>query len=572
MNIARLNALGKIAGRCQLAFGLMAAGAAQAVTLNVVDKDGAAVEGFRWILQQDATYPVDPAMPSNNPDDLLSLGFHRSYHPVAQNGNVDTGPATIDAPPGRYYISVLPYSGYSISGRGVEVVDENGDGTPDPVTVEVTVQQHHIPTAQIALYLLHDNFPVNCAPDLPEETNPAPGEPGHVDWTQFNVLLEEPAGRYGIAGGQVIQDAFGNPLGTSYVQTCDATGANPGTGNFGCFDPITGEAIVDVLGDGTIQPLADGTLLIENLAPGKYGVIVNPPTGSTWQQTTTIEGTKVIDAWVKANEPPFFVEFGPPGPHVFMGFVQPFNNLPAGGTATLSGTITDMHMSRPPNFEFFSGRPFPSCWVAINEANPAGLGAGLYAGPCNDLSEFSITNVPPGSYQLKVFDSNLDVVIASQGFTVDADGINCDGGLTAGCAFGEVAVFNWFTRLKTGIFNDLDQDGFWDVADGETGIGPESQENLLRWRDGTIYQAFPTDGDGLAPFDEVFPFFHWLVAETSFGNKKATGATFVTDAGGFVDKTTDAFPGFGELTPLAQFDDDGETHLPDCVTNPLAEV
>jgi hypothetical protein len=542
---------------------LMAPGA-MALTVNVVDKDGIAVNGFRWILQQDATFPVDPANPSTNPDELLSLGFHASYHPVAQNGNSDTGSADITAPAGRYYVSVLPYSGYSISGRGVEVVD--GDEI-----VTVTVQQHPIPTAQIALYLFHDNFPVNGAPDLPEETNPAPGEPGHVDWSQFNILLEEPAGRYGIAGGQVIQDAFGNPLGTEYDMTCDAAGnadADPLT-NLACLD-VDGNPIVTALGDGTIQPRSDGTLLIKNLAPGKYGVIVNPPTGSAWQQTTTIEGTKVIDAWVKANEPPFFVEFGPPGPHVFMGFVQPFNNLSAASGATLSGTITDMHMSRPPNFEFFSGRPFPGCWIAVNEANPAGLGAGLYAGPCDGESNFSIANVPPGSYQLKVFDTNLDAVIASQGFTVDANGTDCDGGLTADCAFGEVAVFNWFTRLNTGIFNDVDQDGFWD--DNETGIGPESQDVSLRWRDGTIYQNFPTDGEGLAPFDEVFPFFHWLVAETSFANKKATGATFVTDAGGFVDKTTDAFPGFGELTPLAQFEDDGVTDLPDCDANPAAEV
>ena len=141
---------------------------AMAVTVNVVDKDGVAVEGFRWILQQDTTFPVDPANPSSDPDELLSLGFHASYHPVAQNGNSDTGSAEITAPPGRYYVSVLPYSGYSISGRGVEVVD----GTE---TVTVTVQQHPIPTAQIALYLFHDNFPVNGAPDLPEETNPLAG-------------------------------------------------------------------------------------------------------------------------------------------------------------------------------------------------------------------------------------------------------------------------------------------------------------------------------------------------------------------------------------------------------------
>ena len=508
------------------ALSLFAASAVQAVTVNVVNNDGAPVNGFRWILQQDTTFPVDPNNPATNPDELLSLGFHRSYHPVAQNGNSDTSSAEInDVPAGRYYVSVLPYEGYSISGKPIEV------GSGGSETVTVTVQQHPIPTAQIALYLFHDNFPVNGAPDLPEETNPAPGDPGHVDWTQFNVLVEEPAGRYGIAGGQVIQDAFGNPLGTTYTPGCDPNVAD----------------CVSTLGDGTLQPGPDGTLLIKNLAPGKYGIKVGPPTGTSWQQTTTIEGTKTIDAWVKANEPPFFVEFGPPGPHVFMGFVQPFDALPAGGNATVSGKITDMHMSRPPNFAFFSGRPFPDCWVAINEAGPAGLGAGLWAGPCEADSTFSIAGVPPGSYQLKVFDANLDVVIASQGFTVDAEGGTCNGG--GPCDFDEVAVFNWFTRLNTGIFNDVNQNGFWD--EGETGIGPENQENLLRWRDGTIYQAFPTDGDGLAPFDEIFPFFHWLVAETSFANKKATGATFVVDAGGEVIKPA-GFPGYGELTPQAQ--------------------
>jgi len=576
----RQQSLVLIARFAVLTLGLFAAAGAQAVTLNVVDNDGAPVSGFRWILQQDTTYDVDPANPSSNPDELLSLGFHRSYHPVAQNGNSDAGSADITAPPGRYYVSVLPYSGYSISGQSLEVVN----GTE---TVTVTVQKHPIPTTQIALYLFHDNFPVNGAPDLPEETNPAPGEVGHVDWTRFSILVEEPAGRYGVAGGQVIQDAFGNPLGTSYLKDCDVNGqpdADPATNN-ACLD-VDGAPIVSVLGDGTVHPQADGTLLIKNLAPGKYGIVVIPPTGTDWQQTTTIEGTKVIDAWVKANEPPFFVEFGPPGPHVFMGFVQPFNNLSAATGATVSGTITDMHMSRSPNFEFFSGRPFPGCWVAINEANPGGLGAGLYAAACDGDSNFSIANVPPGSYQLKVFDANLDVVIASQGFTVDDNGNgvatgDCNGGLTADCAFGEVAVFNWFTRLNTGVFNDINQDGFWDedgvdnilgTADDEKGIGPESQDVSLRWRDGTIYQNFPTDGEGLAPFDEVFPFFHWLVAEVSFANKKATGATFVVDAGGFVDKTTDAFPGFGELTPQAQFEADGVTPLPDCDTNPLAET
>jgi FtsP/CotA-like multicopper oxidase with cupredoxin domain len=54
----------------------------------------------------------------------------------------------------------------------------------------------------------------------------------------------------------------------------------------------------------------------------------------------------------------------------------------------------------------------------------------------------------------------------------------------------------------------------------------------LRFRDGTVYQSFPTDLDGYVPFDEVFPFFHWLVAEVDFARFKATGATITVDGGG----------------------------------------
>ncbi len=556
--------------------------------LNVVDKQGNPVSGFRWLLQEDTTFPVDPANPATNPDELLSMSFHKSNHPpaMAQNdgsglsGNEDTDSINIqNVAPGRYYISVLPYAGYSISGNQVTVLPNGQDPDQTLDNVTVVVQKQPIPTAQITIYLFHDNFPINGVPDLPEETNPLPGEPGFVDWSRFSLLLEEPAGRYGANGGPVIQDAFGNGLGTTYVRGCDADGqpdADPFT-NYGCFD-ANGDPIVDVLGDGTLHPDANGYLTVKNLAPGKYGVIIIPPTKQAgeqfgWVQTSTIEGTKVIDAWVKANEPQVFVEFGLPGPHVFMGFVKAtadggFPPLPGG--VTVSGRITDMHMSRSPNFQFFSGRPVPQCWVGLNEATLGGLGAGLYAAPCAGDSSFSISNVPPGTYNLEIWDANLDMVIAAQPFTVDDAG-TCNGGLT--CDFGDVSVFNWFARLNTAVFNDFNQNGFWEedgtdgipgTPDDENGIGPESQSVNLRWRDGSIYQNFPTDGEGFAPFDEVFPFFHWLVAEVSFTDKKATGATFVVDAGGEILADQGwTYPSFDELTPQPQICTPAQSLNPD---------
>ncbi|MCU7933385.1 MAG: hypothetical protein KZQ99_00710 [Candidatus Thiodiazotropha sp. (ex Dulcina madagascariensis)] len=536
-------------------------------SLSVADGDGNPVDGFRWLMQQDTTFPVDPNNPATHPDDLLSLDFHRSFHPVGKNqanaeglsGNTDGSSVNITSvPPGRYYVSVLPYSGHSISGGSVTVLPnaQDPDQTLDNLTV--TVQAHPIPTAQISIYLFHDNHPINGVPDLPEEAND-----GSVDWTKFSLFLEEPAGRYGANGGQLIQDAFGNPLGTEYDQTCDVNG-NP-TGGFidrYCFEPDGAPTILN-LGDGTMHPDINGFLNVKNLAPGKYGVIIIPPAPleaeiSGWQQTSTIEGSKVIDAWVKANESPLFVEFGLPGPHVFMGFVKSsadggFGAMPppdAGEqVATVSGTVTDMHMSRSPTFQFFSGRNFPQCWIGINQINAGGaLGQGIYAGPCDGDSNFSVSNVPPGSYQLAVWDANLDVVFAAMPFTVDPTGGTCNGG--ASCSFDSVPVFNWFARLNTGIFFDDNQNGFWDG--NENGIGPESQDVTLRWRDGTVYQNFPTDGEGLAPFDEIFPFFHWLVAEVSFANKKATGATFVVDAGGEVDTAATGFSSYGEMAPQPQ--------------------
>ncbi|MCU7829492.1 MAG: hypothetical protein KZQ85_10535 [Candidatus Thiodiazotropha sp. (ex Myrtea sp. 'scaly one' KF741663)] len=537
--------------------------------LNVVDKDGNPVSGFRYLVQEDKTFDVDPANPATNPDELLSMSFHASNHPPAVDfngnalsGNEDTDSVNlIQVAPGRYYVSVLPYSGYSISGNKTTVLPNADDPNQTLDNVTVVVQKQPIPTTQISIYIFHDNAPINGVPDLPEETDPGVGMPGHVDWTQFQLFLEEPAGRYGQNGGQVIQDVFGNPLGTTYLRGCDADGnpdADPFT-NYGCFD-ANGDQTVDTLGDGTLQFSEEGYLTVKNIAPGKYGVVIIPPDSVDpgWQQTSTIEGSKVIDAWVKANEPPVFVEFGLPGPHVFVGFVKstadggfPPLQPPLAGeqVATVSGTVTDMHMSRSPNFQFFSGRPFPQCWIGLNETAPGGvLGQGLYASPCDGDSGFSIANVPPGSYQLAVWDANLDVVFAAQPFTVDETGGTCNNGFS--CDFGDVAVFNWFARLNTAIFNDDNQNGFWDAD--EIPVGPEAGPIGIRWRDGSIYQEFPTDNDGLAPFDEVFPFFHWLVAEVGFGNKKATGATFVTDAGGFVDTSTDAFPGFGEMTPQPQ--------------------
>ncbi|MEO8653954.1 MAG: hypothetical protein ABI409_07520, partial [Ramlibacter sp.] len=94
---------------------------ARAVTINVVDSDGAAVPNFRWLVEEDATKESIPGLPAGAGN--LSLNFHTSYMPVIAAGRVGAlpkGPAPASLalnPAKRYYISVLPDGGgYQMGG------------------------------------------------------------------------------------------------------------------------------------------------------------------------------------------------------------------------------------------------------------------------------------------------------------------------------------------------------------------------------------------------------------------------------------------------------------------------
>ncbi|MBN2432532.1 MAG: hypothetical protein JXQ27_13735, partial [Acidobacteria bacterium] len=500
------------------------------VTVHVTGPNGESISGFRWLIEEDTTFHPLPGVQDPN---SLAYSFHRSYMPLVDKGHAGDSTAIITTPldPAKYYyISVLPDRpappdrGWSISG---------GLLAPGQSQMTIVVHAQPIPTAQIAVFVFHDNYPINNAPDLPEEQGLA----------GFQLLVEDAGGRYGASAGFAIKDAFDNPLGTTYERDIN--------GNY-VFGPDN-MPIVDVMGNGVIMTDAEGRALIKNLAPGKYGIQAVPPAGSGWQQTSTIEGTKVIDAWVKAGEPPYFREFGPAGPHVFIGFVQPFNDIPtpAGAGSTISGQVVRLHYSRPPEYDFWAGAPYDytTPWVGLNEG-VGGIGPGMYAAPVNPDGTFSIPNVPAGNYQLVFFDNNVVNIFSFHDILVD-EGVNQD--------VGQIPVFSWFTGLHHYVFNDLDKDGFWD--DGEPPL-PEQNINL-RWRDGTVYLAAPTDSEGFVPFDTIFPFFHWQVAEVDFLRFKATGVTVVVDAGGVLpDLTNPAYPWFfekfnGILNPQPQPDNGG---------------
>ncbi|MFT5729043.1 MAG: hypothetical protein ACI8PB_003206 [Desulforhopalus sp.] len=527
--------------------------------------------GFRWLIEEDKTYHVplnddgtvkttagvpdlDPNWRVGDPNrNTVSVSFHHSYMPVVMTGDETTlaDLNTLDASK-NYFISVLPDEGYSIGGAPIKAGD---------TAVTVYVNANPIPTAQITIFVHEDIAPINNVWDL-----------GETGLEGFAIILEDAGGKYGISAGIQSQDAFGNLLCTSYQYT-DSNGNgshDPGELFVEEIDPDTGlptgNPVIDVAGSGCVTgacgvPAADfpdcGMVTIRNLAPGKYGVLAVPPnavedpdTGfvsSIYTQTSTIEGKKLIDAWVKANEPAFFGEFGPPGPHVSIGFVPAGPDDPyidatvLTGGATISGDIVNLHLSRPPDTIFYAGGPFPHTtpWVGLNKG-AAGEGRGVYAARANGDGSFSIPNVPPGAYQLVVWDDNLDLLFAKRTVIVNADtNGNFDGtcNATTSC-FLDVPVFQWFARMENYIYNDENENGVRDCVTPECNdntvdeVGIIEQAVNLRWRDGTVYQSFATDGDGFAPFDEVFPFFSWLVAEVDFARFKATGVTLTVDDGG----------------------------------------
>jgi hypothetical protein len=88
-----------------LLFGILLQTQAQALTLSVVDPSGAPIGvGYRWLVEEDVTWQVDPAAP--NPVQA-AVEFHKSYMPVVAEGT-SVDPAflgTLDSTK-HYFISI----------------------------------------------------------------------------------------------------------------------------------------------------------------------------------------------------------------------------------------------------------------------------------------------------------------------------------------------------------------------------------------------------------------------------------------------------------------------------------
>jgi hypothetical protein len=382
--------------KAQNSQGTVSAGAATvtlvfptATNLAVTVLDGTdkktAITDYRWIIEEDRTFYINPNCTTNPPPSgcpgatggivpTFGTNFHTSYMPVIATGC--TGPLSCESgqsvqgvaavcdggngvcrtdasqeaivlpsavhldPTKRYYISVLPgdaanpfNTGNAVSGHGMG----GASITFAQTAVTILTQPTPFPTAKLSVFVFEDDFPLNGEQDAGGGIDVlATNEPGLGG---FNITLFDDAGGTGDATGQMTYDMFNMPLSNSLSGTID-----PATGNDTC--PISAGARTTPSGpsvtgitstivtcprfesDGkTLSPLA-GQAVIANMMPGRYGVVATPGAdrigrGEEWLQTNTLDGQKAHDSFLRIGEPSFFQEFGPAGYHVSIGFANP---------------------------------------------------------------------------------------------------------------------------------------------------------------------------------------------------------------------------------------------------------
>ena len=594
--------------------------------LNVTVVDASTkvpVTDYKWIIEQDMTFHVNPLTQYNSgaPAQILGTNFHASAMPVIAtgctgpqscergqtvynpttgthvpaacdgSGNCVTGLANLpesfpkdvvlnatnpDGTAGSYFISILPgdaanpfntgnvqapvatcSSGTTPTGQTVSSVcghTMGGAVVPAPVAgvfapVTITVEPNPIPTATVTVYVFEDDYPLNGEPDAGGGVDVLATQ--EVSLGDFQVIMWDEEAFAGDFTGQMTYDMFNEPLTNSLNGTID-----PATGLNAC--PISPSPQVGVIivcpkyeSDGvTLSPMT-GNAVVKNLMPGRFGVTVHPSAareanGEQWYQTNTLDGSHFLDTFIRAGEPAYFQEFGPGGYHAFFGEANPAiinARLPAlcatAGTGpcnnTVSGQVTNLHESRPPNETLDDSAVYPlhdarnnmslahtTCYAALGDPD----GATYAFATCDPNGNFTFTGIPAGNWALVVFDEWLDLIVdgtsKAVNIPVSANGVTVPV---------DYAAFTWQTHIWSNTYMDLNGNGIQDP--GEPGL--LQVPNRIRMRNGRINNTLLSDITGNAHFNETFPLFNWYVAESDTTRFKATGVHVVNDAGAVND-------------------------------------
>lgn len=486
--------------------------------------------------------PADcsPATNPNYPDgcEWPSLTPMASYSPIAAIG--DEGSPSPSLADGRYLVSVRA-AGYKLGGTHFQTPGDNGN-----VIVELVPEP--LPLSTIRVHAFFDNQPVDGEDDGAGIAN-SPIEPGLEG---FRIVLDDTV-------GEVTVDWYNNPLCSQYtggVPNVDGTNVIPGTG-------------------GVCYTDANGDVSIENLPRGKYEVVVVPPDGqeNDWVQTTTIEGTHVIDAWVVEGDDGNSPREGFVQAAVWVGFVPlcEFGDTTdlcldndTAGSGSMTGTVRTIVEWTPPFNPLQLGEPMYKPWVALTDVG--NNDRQVYLGRGNPDGTFTINNVPDGTYFVSIWDDPLDYIIGFRTVTipegpicdVDFDSRTVDMNRVPNGAvcenLGGVGIPRWFGWTSGYIFMDdgLDENGsprpgliagngIRDCVSSATYAHPDAilgggdwsnceramdgEPIGTRYRDGSIQYATFTNNEGYYEFPEVKELEKYAIVEVGFGRYGRTGAS-----------------------------------------------
>ena len=390
--------------------------------------------------------------------------------------------------PGKYLVSVLA-DGYKVGGAHFTVplpdVDANG------ANVVVPVHPNPLPSATMRIKVFEDISSVNGQFD--------PIEQGLAG---FRAIVNDTV-------GEISTDVYGSPLCTTY------NGAGEPNGQTNCM-------ISD----------ANGDIVIPNLGPLRYDVLVIPPDGTDWLETTTLEGSPSWDTWLQEggtgldNE---FVIAGEPFPWTVFGFVRPTDTLnnPA-NTGGVKGRMVSASVYLPQQgalpyygdiWNGFNGSKVTSVidngWVALSDLQNGDTA--VYVAPANADGTYEINNVPDGTYQFTWWDETLHHILDWIQVTV-VNGEMYD--------MGTPFLTGWFTHVDGYVFNDQNMNGKQDP--GEPGLSGYLVG--LRDRDNSEIDrmsiAAITGPDGYYVFEKAYPMSSWMVLEAYNDRFYTTGITY----------------------------------------------
>lgn len=478
------------------------------LTINVNEYPGGGPLDFSYLVNVDNT--GDPF----DPDPMMHPSVHpmASYSPIAAAGNGSGSAVTIPLDAGRYLVSVRS-ADHKLWGQHVTIPLDDIGGN---INVNIELSPEPLPLSAIRVKVFHDWAPVNGFPDFPLEANGSP------DMSGFHVVIDD-------AVGEVTVDWFGNPICTEYLDFPGGTPA-PHTGGYCLTD-------------------ANGDLTIPNLPFGKYKVNAIPPEPNAdsshenvdWVQTTTFEGTHIVDAWqeegTEGNGAPGEILLEPNvATAYFFGFTAPCNfgntgdtcpNNDTAGGFTITGRARNMN-AFPPFEQLVLSDPVYRPWATLTDLGTDDQQRARVRG--DEDGNFTFTGVPPGTYEISIWDDPLDYIQAYYLVTVSGSDVD----------LGDVGVFRWFGWVGGDVFldNGLQADQVTPVGAADNAIrdcfnpaipttcelGLPALDLDIRFRDGSVKSAAFTDPSGYYEFPEARgPLGKFEIAEVGFGRFQRTG-------------------------------------------------